>query len=68
MSPASDINLEIAPDTKPIRFGSRLLKADMDNVKELIENLKEKIMNAANNVEEVPLLSKQLLELVENTM
>lgn len=54
MEPASTVNLEIAPDIKPIRFGSNLLNSSKPKIKSYIETLKNKIIESAINIEKVP--------------
>lgn len=54
MEPSSTVNLEIAPDMKPIRFGSDLLNTSKEKISNYIEKLKQRIVDCATNVEKVP--------------
>jgi len=54
MEPASTINMEIAPNLKPIRFGSNLLNTSKENIKRYIDNLRKQIIDSATNIEKVP--------------
>lgn len=54
MEPSSTVNLEIAPDIRPIRFGSDLLNTSKVKIANYIEKLKNKITNCGTNIEKVP--------------
>ena len=58
MAPESDVSLELAQDTKPIRFGSRLLSSDMEKVDSYISSLESKIKTASINTEKTPFVIK----------
>lgn len=58
MAPASQVNLEIAPDMQCIRFGSNLLSSSLDKVNELIDTLSKRIITYANNIDRVPFTIK----------
>lgn len=61
MAPDSDVSLEIAQETKPIRFGSRLLSVDMPKIKNYVEKLSEKIKTASINTEKTPFIIKTVI-------
>ena len=54
MEPASTVNMEIAPNLKPIRFGSNLLNSSKENIKKYVDNLRKQIIDSATNIEKVP--------------
>lgn len=54
MEPSSNVNLEIAPDIRPIRFGSDLLNTSKEKIVNYIEKLKNKIIDCGTNIEKVP--------------
>ena len=54
MEPSSTVNLEIAPDVRPIRFGTSLLNSSKPKILEYINKLKTRIINSAVNIEKVP--------------
>ena len=54
MEPSSNVNLEIAPDIRPIRFGSDLLNTSKKKILNYIEKLKNKIIASGTNIEKVP--------------
>lgn len=58
MAPSSQVNMELAPDIKPLRFGTNLLQSNMDKVKGYISNLKKYIINLSSTVEKVPFTIK----------
>lgn len=54
MEPSSAINMDISPDIRPIRFGCNLLDSSKETITKYINTLRDKIIEAASNIEIVP--------------
>ena len=61
MTPASDVDLEIATDIAPVKYNSRLLKTDMTKVNSFIEKLEDLIKKSSTSVDKVSFVIKSIL-------
>lgn len=61
MTPATDVDLEIATDIAPVKYNSRLLKSDMTKVNSFIEKLEDLIKKSSTSVDKVSFVIKSIL-------
>lgn len=54
MEPSSVVNMDISPDIRPIRFGCNLLNSSKETITKYANTLRDKIIEAASNIEIVP--------------